>query len=96
MSSKSCKDLSVHRLLEAIVEGKEQDKFPYEILENEFPPKVVMSKMEKLSHKDILDYGVSLRTAWPVQEYLEKHHPDLARRMDVVRLRPIRLPVFLS
>jgi len=37
---------------------------PEKALANKYPPKLVLAKMEQLVQKGILDYGVSLRTAW--------------------------------
>lgn len=37
-------------------------------LADRYPPKVVLAKMGKLVDQGRLDYGVSLRTAWPKYE----------------------------
>jgi len=38
-----------------------------------YPPKVILAKMERMVDKGILEYGVSLRTAWVVgHENLQK------------------------
>lgn len=34
-------------------------------LSDRYPPKLVLSKMAHLVRRGLLDYGVSLRTAWP-------------------------------
>lgn len=54
--------------------------YPYEILAEQYPAEAVMEMMDRLSSADILDYGVSLRTAW-VCEYL----PDLEARIAAVK-----------
>ena len=33
-----------------------------------YPQKLILSKMQKMVNKGILDYGVSLRTAWVVRK----------------------------
>lgn len=35
-------------------------------LAHKYPPKLILAKMQQMSSKGILDYGVSLRTAWVV------------------------------
>ena len=37
---------------------------PVEALADKYPPKVILAKMEQMDRRGILDYGVSLRTAW--------------------------------
>ena len=37
---------------------------PDEALINKYPVKVILRKMEKMVDRGILNYGVSLRTAW--------------------------------
>ena len=36
-------------------------------LANRYPAKVILAKMDQLVKQGILDYGVSLRTAWVVR-----------------------------
>lgn len=40
---------------------------PDEALADKYPVKVIMAKMAQLCRKGLIDYGVSLRTAWPVE-----------------------------
>jgi hypothetical protein len=40
------------------------DKTPDESLAHKYPVKVILAKMNKLVNRGLLDYGVSLRTAW--------------------------------
>lgn len=35
-----------------------------------YPPKVILAKMLLLSNRNLIDYGVSLRTAWPTKRGL--------------------------
>ena len=56
--------------------GNAQLGFPYETLADRYPAELVLTLMEELSDADILEYGVSLRTAW-VQDYV----PDLDKRI---------------
>jgi len=37
-------------------------------LAHKYPAKLILAKMRKLCDKGLLDYGVSLRTAWVVEE----------------------------
>jgi hypothetical protein len=39
-------------------------KTPDEALAHKYPVKVILAKMDKLVKRGLLDYGVSLRTAW--------------------------------
>lgn len=39
-------------------------QYPYEMLADRYPAGAVLDLMDQLSDADILDYGVSLRTAW--------------------------------
>lgn len=50
--------------------------YPYELLADRWPAETVLDMMERLSYHDILECGVSLRTAW-VCEY----DPLLAKRI---------------
>lgn len=43
---------------------------PEEALSDRFPPKVVLARMEQMVAQDLLEYGVSLRTAWPTDKGL--------------------------
>jgi hypothetical protein len=39
---------------------------PDESLAHKYPAKVILAKMEQMVRRGLLDYGVSLRTAWAV------------------------------
>jgi hypothetical protein len=62
-------DITDEEILNAIREyGVGRAPTPDIALAHKYPVKVIMSKMRKLSDKGVLDYGVSLRTAWIVGE----------------------------
>jgi hypothetical protein len=42
-------------------------------LAHKYPVKVIMAKLDHLSDRGVIDYGVSLRTAWIVAEQEERH-----------------------
>lgn len=53
----------------AAIRGRHQlpgHPYPYEILADRYATETVMAMMEQLDEAEILDYGVSLRTAWVV------------------------------
>lgn len=60
------KDLTDEQVIHAIELGKEVGAFPYELLPL-YPEKVVLSKMEQMENRRLLDVGVSLRTAWVIR-----------------------------
>ena len=41
---------------------------PDEALAHKYPVKVILARMKQLVKQNILDYGVSLRTAWVVEQ----------------------------
>lgn len=41
-------------------------------LADKYPVKVIMAKMEKMVSRGKLEYGVSLRAAWPTEFYKRK------------------------
>ena len=92
-----CRDIPERELLEAIVaygesvsDGNYQTPFPYEALAHKYPEKVTYKKMEKLSAKGLINYGVSLRTAWVEPEEIEGMYPDLAERARKARAKPAK------
>jgi len=77
------KDISDRQVLEAFVKyHKARDvasihtpvKWPYEILMEETGEcfKVCYAAMQRAPNRDLIDYGVSLRTAWLTEKGLEK------------------------
>jgi hypothetical protein len=58
------KDIPVEVVLQACraFHAYETPETPDEALP--YPPKVTLAKMEKLCRAGLIDYGVSLRTAW--------------------------------
>lgn len=94
-----CRDIPERELLEAIVafqesisDGNYQTPFPYEMLAHKYPEKVTYKKMEKLDNKGLINYGVSLRTAWVEPERIEAAYPDLADRARKARERSMKKP----
>lgn len=45
----------------------EQAPTPEIALAEKYPEKVILAKMERMVGRGLLDYGVSLRTAWVVE-----------------------------
>lgn len=41
---------------------------PEKSLAHKYPPKLILKKMEKMADANLIEYGVSLRTAWVVGE----------------------------
>lgn len=39
-------------------------RFPEQVLADKYPPKVVLSKMEDMVDRGILEYGVTLHSSW--------------------------------
>lgn len=61
---KQIKDLTDEQIFNAIKQAKTVvGKYPYDFLPD-YPVKVVLGKMQKMADRDLLDYGVSLRSAW--------------------------------
>jgi len=62
------KDITDEQVLRAVIKSRETDftPWPYEILEAETgqPEKVCYRAMERADRRGLLEYGVSLRTAW--------------------------------
>jgi hypothetical protein len=50
--------------------------WPYEMLADRYTPESVLDLMERLDEADILDYGVSLRSAWVVD-----YDPEIEARI---------------
>jgi hypothetical protein len=67
-------DIPDEEILAAIREGKRElhalrpYKTPEEMLAHKYPPKLILSKMERMIEKGILECGISVRTAWIVGE----------------------------
>lgn len=68
MKGVQCKHLSTEELFDAIRAYYKGGPTPDKALSHKYPTKVIMRKMEALADKGILEYGVSLRTAWIVAE----------------------------
>jgi hypothetical protein len=64
-----CSDIPDAEIIEAVraFQRGEADT-PDAALAGKYPPNVVLAKMQKLSDRGVLDYGVSLRTAWVVAD----------------------------
>lgn len=59
------KDISDEEIINAVKDFWENNKPTPDIaLADKYPVKVILKKMQKMSEKGILNYGVSLRTAW--------------------------------
>lgn len=59
------KDIPVKEIIEACNNFHKRNQPTPEIsLASKYPPKLILSKMSQLVDKGILEYGVSLRTAW--------------------------------
>lgn len=57
-------DIDERELLQMIAEH-EAGRLPYDVLVSRgIPEKVVYAKYEKLDRRGLIEYGVSLRTAW--------------------------------
>ena len=69
MSRVKCSDISEQEILEACREfhAKETRLTPDVALCHKYPVKVILAKMQKMVDKGLLEYGVSLRTSWPVK-----------------------------
>jgi hypothetical protein len=64
-------DISTEEMIEAVRQYWQSpmvNPFPTDALADKYPPKVVEAKMQQLVDQGILDYGVSLRTAWVVAD----------------------------
>ena len=61
-----CKHILEQEIIDACnaFHNKLTNLTPDESLANKYPVAVIMAKMQKMSDKGILNYGVSLRTAW--------------------------------
>lgn len=84
--------ISDRELLEAILlrwelirSGAVNVPFVYETLAHRCSEQEIYDRMEALCDIEALSCGVSLRTAWIEQEYLEKHFPDLCARNHAAR-----------
>jgi len=65
-----CKDISEAEIIKACDDFQSgAASTPEESLGDKYPAKVILRKMEKMADKGILEYGVSLRTAWVVEGY---------------------------
>lgn len=91
MAKLQTKDLSERDVLDAIVRRAEsrargeQLGFPDQLLADRFPVKIIMAKLDKLDRRGVLDYGVSLRSAWIEDvDWLRRNYPDLADRYEIV------------
>lgn len=61
-----CSDIPEAEILEACrAFHAGEAKTPDVELAHKYPVKVIMAKMEKMHRKRLIEYGVSLRTAWP-------------------------------
>lgn len=49
---------------------RREARTPEEALAHKYPPKLILAKMRHLVYRGVLDYGVSLRTAWVVEDLL--------------------------
>jgi len=59
------KDITDEEIINAVNDFQNNNKETPDIaLANKYPPKVILKKMQKMEEKGILNYGVSLRTAW--------------------------------
>lgn len=64
-------DISDAEMIEAVRQYQRSpltNPFPTDTLAAKYPRKVVEAKMEHLVDRGILNYGVSLRTAWVVAD----------------------------
>lgn len=62
------KDISTEEIILAVNEfHKNKGDTPDVALANKYPPKMILLKMKKMVEQGILDYGVSLKTAWVKQ-----------------------------
>lgn len=69
-----CKDIPVEEILEAcraFHQSKGRGPTPDQALAAKYPVKVILAKMQQMVTKGLLDYGVSLRTAWVVEKVKE-------------------------
>lgn len=73
-----CSDIPEVEIVEACraFHRQETTQTPDEALAHKYPVKVIMAKMQKMSDKGILNYGVSLRTAWVEEEVWSKRQPN--------------------
>lgn len=63
------KDLPEAEVLEACrkFHGRQGDT-PDVVLSDRYPVKIILGKMQKMVDKGLLEYGVSLRTAWVAED----------------------------
>jgi hypothetical protein len=59
-------------------------KAPDESLAHKYPPKLILCKMERMVERGLLEYGVSLRTAWSA-EYKKDGIPLSARLTEIYK-----------
>lgn len=64
-----CKDIPVAEIVAACRACHQHEgPTPDEALAHKYPVKVILAKMAKLVNRGVLNYGVSLRTAWVVED----------------------------
>ena len=66
-------DITDKMVVEAAIEfQKDRSDFITDILQKKTgaPIKIVIAAMERADHRGLIDYGVSLRTAWPTDKGL--------------------------
>ncbi len=67
-----CADLSVEELYRAIRQYNDGKAAPPdEALAGRFPQRLIMAKLRKLEQHNLVNYGVSLRCCWLIED-----HPD--------------------
>lgn len=81
-----CSDIPEDEIIAACIECHKGGPTPDISLEHKYPVKVILAKMQKMVDKGILDYGVSLRTAWVVE--MLAGDPPVQRVLD--RIRAVR------
>jgi hypothetical protein len=69
-----CSDIPEAEIIEACrrFHAGETTQTPDEALSDKYPVKIIMAKMQKMADKGRIEYGVSLRTAWPADRSHEK------------------------